>query len=67
MAHGTDKENSVLSTGMLSAISYTPYALFFGRAMLHASCHREVGSTVSLTVRPNPESVPNVSSTAEAS
>jgi len=35
--------------------------------MLHILYHREVGSIVNLTVRPNPDSVPNVSSTADGS
>src|SRR4029077_14717488 len=33
------------------------------RAVLLVPCHREVGTIVSLTVLPNPDMVPNVSST----
>src|SRR6266550_8471427 len=40
---------------------------FIPRPTRHAICHREVGSIVNLTVRPNPDSVPNVSSTADGS
>jgi hypothetical protein len=35
--------------------------------LLLLACHREVGSIVNLTVLPNPDMVPNVSSTADGS
>ena len=70
MAYSTDKENSGLVYGYV--IGHKPYAICsFLRARderrFTQFVHREVGSIVSLTVRPNPDIVPNVSSTADGS